>query len=126
MHFLLRLLINAAALWVATRFVPGIAFQGSWTSLFLVALVFGVLNASVRPFLKLLTFPILILTLGLFTFVINALMLLITGWISERLNLGFHVAGFWPAFWGGLVISIVSLLMSFFVTTRQRNGEDRE
>lgn len=75
MHFLLRLLINAAALWVAIRIVPGIDFQGHWLSLLVVALVFGVLNASVRPMLKLLTFPLLILTLGLFTFVINALML---------------------------------------------------
>jgi putative membrane protein len=89
-------------------------------SLFLVALVFGVLNASLRPLLKLLTFPLLILTLGLFTFVINAFMLLLTGWISERLNLGFHVAGFWPAFWGGLVISIVSMILSLFVKSRRR------
>jgi putative membrane protein len=124
MPFLVRLLTNAAALWVATHFVSGITYSGSWTSLLLVALVFGVLNASVRPLLKLLTFPLLILTLGLFTFVINAVMLLITGWVSERLHLGFQVAGFWSAFWGGLVISIVSLVMSLLVTSRQRNGED--
>jgi putative membrane protein len=124
MPFLVRLLINAAALWVATYFVSGITYSGSWTSLLLVALVFGVLNASVRPLLKLLTFPLLILTLGLFTFVINAVMLLITGWVSERLHLGFQVAGFWPAFWGGLVISIVSLVMSLLVTSRQRNEQD--
>jgi putative membrane protein len=86
--------------------------------------VFGVLNASVRPLLKLLTFPLLILTLGLFTFVINAVMLLITGWISERLNLGFQVTGFWPAFWGGLVISIVSLMMSLFVSSRRHSQTD--
>jgi putative membrane protein len=124
MHFLLRLLINAAALWVATQFVPGLSYQGSWTSLFLVALVFGVLNASVRPLLKLLTLPLLILTLGLFTFVINAFMLMITGWISDRLHLGFHVAGFWPAFWGGLIITIVSLMMSVFVSSRPRSETD--
>jgi putative membrane protein len=118
MHFLLRLLINAAALWVAIHFVPGIAYQGTWTSLFLVALVFGVLNASVRPILKVLTFPILILTLGLFTLVINAFMLMLTSWISEKLALGFRVAGFWPAFWGALVISIVSLALSLFVRSR--------
>jgi putative membrane protein len=117
MHFLLRLLINAAALWVAIRIVPRIDFQGHWLSLLVVALVFGVLNASVRPILKLLTFPLLILTLGLFTFVINALMLWLTGWVSGLLNLGFHVGGFWPAFLGGLVVSIVSLLLSLFVGT---------
>jgi uncharacterized membrane protein YvlD (DUF360 family) len=81
---------------VATHFVPGIAYHGSWISLFVVALVFGVLNASVRPVLKLLTFPLLILTLGLFTFVINAFMLLITAWISEQLSLGFQVADSGP------------------------------
>ncbi len=123
MPFLVRLLINAAALWVSTSVVTGLTYQGSWMSLLLVALVFGVLNASVRPLLKLLTLPLLILTLGLFTFVINAIMLLITGWISDRLTLGFHVAGFWPALWGGLVISIVSLFMSLLVKSR-RSEED--
>jgi putative membrane protein len=121
MPFLARLLINAAALWVAIHFVSGITYTGNWMSLFLVALVFGVLNASLRPLLKLLTFPLLIVTLGLFTFVINAFMLLLTGWISERLNLGFHVAGFWTAFWGGLVISIVSLILSLAVKSRRRS-----
>jgi putative membrane protein len=124
MHFLARLLINAAALWVATYVVPGIAYQGRWTSLLVVALVFGVLNASVRPLLKVLTFPLLILSLGLFTFVINALMLWLTGWVSDRLALGFHVAGFWAAFWGGLVVSIVSLLLSIFVRSRRRIEAD--
>ena len=124
MHFLVRLLINAAALWVATHIVPGIAYEGRWTSLLVVALVFGVLNASVRPLIKVLTFPLLILTLGLFTFVINALMLMLTGWISDRLNLGLHVAGFWSAFWGGLVVSIVSLTLSIFVRSRRRIEAD--
>jgi putative membrane protein len=124
MHFLLRLLINAAALWVATRFVSGLAYDGTWTSLLVVALVFGVLNASVRPLLKLLTLPLLIITLGLFTFVINAVMLWLTGWVSDRLNLGFHVAGFRAAFLGGLVVTIVSLLLSFFVTSRRRIEAD--
>ena len=78
MHFVLRLLINAAALWVAIQIVGGFVHRGTGASLLLVALVFGVLNASVRPLLKLFTFPLLILTLGLFTFVINALMLMLT------------------------------------------------
>jgi putative membrane protein len=124
MHFLVRLLINAAALWVATYVVPGISYQGRWTSLLIVALVFGVLNASVRRLIKVLTFPLLILTLGLFTFVINALMLMLTGWFSDRLNLGFHVAGFWSAFWGGLVVSIISLTLSIFVRSRRRTEAD--
>jgi putative membrane protein len=115
MHFLLRLVINAAALWVAIQIVPGIDYRGQWVSLFFVALVFGVLNASVRPLLKLLTLPLLIVTLGIFVFVINALMLMLTSWVSGMLDLGFHVTGFWPAFLGGLVISLVSLMLSLFV-----------
>lgn len=114
MPFLLRLLINAAALWAAIQLVDGIEHRGSWWSLLLVALVFGLLNASIRPLLKLLSLPIIILTLGLFLFVINALMLLMTGWVSRQLNLGFYVDGFWDAFLGGLVVSIVSLLLSIF------------
>jgi putative membrane protein len=115
MHFLLRWLINAAALWVAIWFVPGILYQGHWTSLLAVALVFGVLNASVRPLLQLLTLPLLVLTLGLFTFVINALMLMLTAWVSRLLDLGFYVDGFWSAFVGGIIITVVSLLLSLFV-----------
>lgn len=114
MHFLLRLLINAAALWVAIQLVDGIDHRGSAWSLFFVALVFGVLNASIKPLLTLLSLPILILTLGLFLFVINALMLMMTAWVSGLLNLGFYVDGFWDAFIGGLIISIASLLLSIF------------
>lgn len=114
MVFLLRLLINAAALWVAIQLVDGIDHRGSWWSLLFVALVFGLLNASIRPLLKLLALPVIILTLGLFIFVINALMLLMTGWVSGLLNLGFYVDGFWDAFFGGLIVSIVSLLLSLF------------
>jgi putative membrane protein len=115
MYFLLRLLINAAALWVAIQLVDGIEHRGSWWSLLFVALVFGLLNASIRPLLKLLSLPIIILTLGLFIFVINALMLLLTGWVSGQLNLGFYVNGFWDAFFGGLIISVVSFLLSLFM-----------
>jgi putative membrane protein len=112
--FLLRLLINAAALWAAIQLVDGIEHRGSWWSLLFVALVFGVLNASIKPLLKLLSLPIIILTLGLFLFVINALMLLMTGWVSGLLDLGFHVDGFWDAFLGGLIVTVVSLLLSIF------------
>ena len=114
MHFLLRLLINAGALWIAIQLIDGIEHRGSWWSLLFVALVFGVLNASIRPLLKLLSLPIIILTLGLFIFVVNAVMLLITSWVSGLLNLGFHVDGFWDAFSGGLIVTVVSLLLSIF------------
>lgn len=119
MYFVLRLLINAAALWIAIYVVDGIDHRGTWWSLMFVALVFGVLNASVRPLLKVLSLPLLIVTLGLFIFVINGVMLLLTGWVSGLLDLGFHVSGFWAAFRGGLVVTIVSLLLSLFTGARK-------
>jgi len=115
MKFLLRLLINAAALWVAVEVVPGVEYRGEWIYLLFVALVFGVLNALLRPLLKLLTCPLLVLTLGLFTLVINAFVLWLTGAVSRSFGLGFYVSGFWAAFLGALVVSVVSILLSVFV-----------
>jgi putative membrane protein len=115
MSILVRLLINAAALWVATQVVDGISFTGDILRLLGVAIVFGLLNVVVRPILKLVTCPFYVLTLGLFTFVVNAVMLLITSAASEALGLDFHVAGFVPAFIGALVVSIVSFALSLFV-----------
>ena len=106
MRFLIRVLINAVALWAATALVPGIRYEGGWTTLLLVALVFGVLNAFIRPILKLLTCPLIILTLGLFTLVLNAAMLWITGALSQALGLGFYVDGFGPALVGGVIIFV--------------------
>jgi putative membrane protein len=120
MQIVWRLLINAAALWAATRLVSGISFDGDWRLLLAVALVFGVLNAAVRPILMLLTLPLFILTLGLFTFVLNAVMLWLTGSISDTLGLGFHVAGFGAAFLGALVVTVVSFVLSLFVASGAR------
>ena len=115
MRFLIRLLINAAALWIATLLVPGITASRDPVTFLAVALVFGLLNALVGPLLRMLTCPLMILTLGLFTFVINAVILLLTSALAGRFGVGFHVAGFWSAFWGALVVSIVSVLLSIFV-----------
>jgi putative membrane protein len=115
MPFLIRLLVNAAALWVATQLVPGVTYDGGALPMLGVALVFGVLNASLRPVAKILTFPLIILTLGIFALVINGLMLWLTSSLSSALGLGFHVSGFWAAFWGGLVVSIVSTILSMLV-----------
>jgi putative membrane protein len=120
MRFLIRVLINAAALWVASALVPGIQHEKGWTTLLLVALVFGILNAIIRPILKLLTCPLLILTLGLFTLVLNAGMLLLTSSVSQALGLGFYVDSFGAAFWGGIVISVVSIVLSIFVRDDER------
>ncbi len=116
MRFVIRLLVNAAALWVATRLVPGVSFVGGWLPFFGVALVFGVVNAFIRPALNILTFPIIIVTLGVFALVINGLMLWLTSSLSSALGLGFHVSGFWAAFFGALVVSIVSTLLSIMAS----------
>jgi putative membrane protein len=116
MRFLVRLLVNAAALWVATRLVPGVTYSGGWLPFLGVALVFGVVNAFIRPVAKVLTFPLIIVTLGIFALVVNGLMLWLTSSLAGALDLGFHVSGFWSAFWGALVVSIVSTVLSMFVS----------
>jgi putative membrane protein len=118
-YLLLRLIINAVGLYVATQVVPGLKFDGDWKTIVVVAFIFGLVNALVRPVLKLLTCPLMVLTLGLFTFVINALMLALTGWIAEQLRLGFQVSGFWAAFVGALVVSVVSFLLTLLVRPEQ-------
>jgi len=115
MPFFVRLLVNAAALWVATRIVPGVTYTGEWLPFLGVALVFGIVNAFIRPVAKVLTLPIIIVTLGIFALVVNGLMLELTSWLSGELGLGFHVSGFWAGFWGALVVSIVSMLLSVLV-----------
>jgi putative membrane protein len=120
MPFLVRLLVNAAALWVATRIVPGVTFDGGPLPMLGVALVFGMLNASLRPLAKILTFPLIIVTLGIFALVINGLMLWLTSSLSSTLGFGFHVGGFWAAFWGALVVSVVSLMLSLLIRDPSR------
>jgi putative membrane protein len=118
--FLARLIVNAAALWVATRLVPGVTFTGGWLPFLAVAVVFGVVNAFIRPVAKILTFPLIIVTLGIFALVVNGLMLWLTSSLSEALGLDFHVGGFWAAFWGALVVSIVSTMLSMLVADSSR------
>ena len=112
---LLHWLLNAAALWAAAWLIPGLDFQGTILQLLMVAAVFGLMNSLVRPILTVLTCPLIVVTLGLFTLVINALMLMLTGALSARWGLGFTVSGFWAAFFGGLVVGIASVLLSMFL-----------
>jgi putative membrane protein len=116
---LIRWLINTLALYVAVQVVPGVEYHGGAMGLVIVAAIFGLVNALLRPLLTLLTCPLVLVTLGLFLFVINALMILFTGWVSSRFDLGFSVAGFWPAFWAGLLISLVSLVLSVMVGEKE-------
>lgn len=114
-RFLLRWAINAAGLYAAVWIVPGIHLFGDWSDILWLALIFGLLNALVRPLLKLLTCPLIILTLGLFTIVINTLLLLLTSSIGQAFGIGFIVDGFWQAVLGSLVISLVSVVLSLFL-----------
>lgn len=127
-RFILRLGINALGLWAAVRLVPGIRFEGGPLALLGVALVFGVLNAVVRPVLMLLTCPLLIVTLGLFTFVLNAVVLWLAALLSDALGLGFEAPWFLPAFLGALVVSAVSVLLSWMLPDSETRGyvEDRD
>lgn len=117
MVLIVRLLASAAALAVAAALVDGIAIAKVTTTeglitLLGVALIFGLINTFVRPIVRLLTLPLFILTLGLFTFVVNALMLLLTSAVSDRLDLSFRVDGFGAALLGALVVSVVSFLIN--------------
>jgi putative membrane protein len=122
---LLRLLVTALSLWVATKFVPGISFSGSnYAALLGVALVFGAVNVFVKPLLKLFSFPVVLLTLGLFLFVINGLMLMLTSYLSSRLGFGFHVDGFVPAMIGSLVVSLTAGVLHFLLGTNRESDDN--
>jgi putative membrane protein len=112
-NFVVKTIANAAALAVAVWLLDKITLTGDSTgkktlTLIVVALLFGLVNFLVKPIVKVLTFPLFILTLGLITLVVNALMLLLTSWLADKFDVSFHVEGFWTAVLGGLIISIVS------------------
>ena len=124
MNPFMRWFINAVALFVAALIVPKIRFTASgtmpdlneWVTLAVVALIFGVINVTMRPIVVFLTLPLTIVTLGLFIFVVNALMLMLTSRIAQALDLGFRVQGFGAALLGALVISVVGFVLSQFFT----------
>jgi len=106
-------MINALSIAAAAKLVDGITFTGEWWKMIIIGAVFGIVNSLIKPFVTLFTFPLIILTLGLFTLIVNTLMLTITVELSEPLRLGLQINGFWSAFKGALIISIVSLLLSW-------------
>lgn len=115
-RFVIRLLINAVALYVAIRIVPGIHPQTTgWLAILILALIFGVVNAFFGPLLKLLTCPLILLTLGLFTLVINTFLFWLSGRIGDIFGVGFTVDSFWSAFLGSIVVSIVSVGLSLLL-----------
>ncbi len=116
MGLLVRLVVNAVALAIAAWILPGIMIEGATTTdqgitLAIVAVIFGLVNLIVRPIVSLLALPVIILTLGLVIFVINALMLLLTDWIAEQFDVGFQVDGFWTALLGALIITVVAAIL---------------
>jgi len=111
----LRWLIVALALYAAVQLVPGIHYDGDWTTLAGMALVFGLVNALVRPLLTVLSCPLILLSLGLFTLVINAALLLLAARLADLFGIAFYVQGFGAAFWGALVISIVSFFLNLLL-----------
>ena len=129
MRFLLRVLVSAAALGVATAAVPGIELlTGSgWSkvgTLLAVALIFGVINATLKPLIKVIGCAFYVLTLGFAALIINGLLLWLTSVIAGDLDLPFHVTGFWPAFWGAILVGLVSWLLNLLIgDNRPRNNE---
>lgn len=125
MRLVTWLLTNASALAVAAWLVPGIRFDGPASGsaelqekvvpVLIVALIMGLVSAIVEPVVKVLSIPVIVLTLGLFLLVINALMLMLTGWIADQADLGFEVTGFWPALFGSIVITLVTGFINIFV-----------
>ncbi|AXQ56080.1 MULTISPECIES: phage holin family protein [Streptomyces] len=123
-NFLVKTLANAAALLVAVWLLDDITLTGDSTgnkafTLIVVALIFGLVNFLVKPVVKVLTFPLFVLTLGLITLVVNALMLMLTSWLAGQFDLSFHVDGFWTAVLGGLIISVVSWALNVALPDRK-------
>ena len=128
MKVLIRVLITAVALAVATAVVSGIQLRTGTTlskvaTLIVVALIFGVVNAVLKPIVKTVGCLFYILTLGLIGLVVNGLLLWLTSWVAGQLSLPFHITGFWAAFWGAIIVGVVGWLLNLFVGDRGRGGE---
>jgi putative membrane protein len=124
MKVLIRVLITAASLFVATAVVPGIQLLAASTvskitTLVVVALIFGVVNAVLKPVVKAVGCLFYVLTLGLIGLVVNALLLLLTSWVAAKLSEPFHITGFWPAFWGAIIVGVVGWLLSITLGERR-------
>jgi len=116
---LIRFLASAVAISVATYLVPGVSLTAGSTqakviAMLCVAAIFGVVNAVIKPLFELVTAPLILITMGLFLLVINTVLMLLTSWVAGQFHLGWHVAGWGPAFWGALIVSIVSFVLHAF------------
>ena len=129
MRFLLRVLVSAAALGVATWAVSGITLPAAsgWSkagTLLVVALIFGIINATLKPLIKVVGCAFYVLTLGLAALVVNGLLLWLTSWVAGKLSLPFHITGFWAAFWGAIIVGLVSWVLNLFI--RDKRSVDDE
>ena len=127
MQVLIRVLVSAAALFVATLVLSGIELTAGSTlskvlTLIVVALIFGIVNTVLKPIVKVVGCLFYVVTLGLFALVVNALLLLLTSWVAGKLSLPFHITGFWPAFWGAIIISVVSWLLNLFLGDKKHDS----
>lgn len=123
MRYVIRAVITAAALAVATALVPGIELGPAGTlrkvaTLVVVAVIFGVVNAILKPIVKTIGCVFYLLTLGLIGLVVNGLLLWLTSWAAGKLSLPFHITGFWPAFWGAIIVGVVGWLLGVLVRDR--------
>ena len=129
MRFLLRVLVSAAALGVATWVVSGITLPAAsgWSkagTLLVVALIFGIINATLKPLIKVVGCAFYVLTLGLVALVVNGLLLWLTSVIAGDLTLPFHVAGFWPGFWGAIIVGLVSWVLNLFIRDKRTHDDE--
>jgi putative membrane protein len=117
MKLLIRWIIASAALFAAAYLVPGIRVvdPSAWTVYVVMALVLGLVNAFLRPLLKVLSCPLIILTLGFFVLIVNGVSFLIAARIAEAMGVGFYVDGYWSAFLGALVISVITIFFNLFI-----------
>ena len=127
MKFLLRWAIIAASLFVAAWIIPGIQVQGNgWIAFAIMAAVLSLLNATIKPILKMLSCGLIFLTLGLFTLVINAAVFMLASWIAQNwFNVGFYVTDFWAALFGSFIVSIVSVVLSSILTDEKKSSKSR-
>lgn len=124
MYFLLRVAVTAAALWIATLLVSGLRVTGGSTrdnllTLLAVALIFGIVNAVLKPIIKTVGCLFYVVTLGLIGLVVNALLFLLTGWLAQQLDLPFRVHGFWSAFWGAIIVGVVGWAINLAIPDRR-------
>jgi putative membrane protein len=129
MRFLLRVLVSAAALGVATWAVSGITLPAAsgWSkagTLLVVALIFGIINATLKPLIKVVGCAFYVLTLGLVALIVNGLLLWLTSWIAGKLSLPFHISGFWAAFWGAIIVGLVSWVLNLFIRDKRTHDDE--